>query len=278
MGLTGNEVSAADQQRRNEELSKSPIGGVLESATSGASAAVAFGASFAAGGPAGLAIAGSVVAGMRIVDWFRKLGTTKVEENLEALGQATEDAFDRVERVLGEQGKSIDEIKKRFESEELMQAMANASLQALRTTEGTRLKRLALILANGVKEGDLEPESLDDMMRAAVELTAYDIKILGSIYVMQIDMFSLSSLNWNYATRVNNIRSKWMRWWDSNSTSYQGTNGMAFNSSCIRLQATGLIASIGPQSVLRGPAINDYELLMEGKRFHERLQEISAAK
>jgi hypothetical protein len=78
------------------------------------------------------------------------------------------------------------------------------------------------------------------------------------------------------STRVNDIRSKWMTWWDENKSSYLGAKGMALNSSATRLQATGLIASVGPQSVLHGSMINDYELLIEGKKFYEGLQEILA--
>jgi hypothetical protein len=278
MGLTGNEVSAANQQRHNEELSRLPVGNVLESGTSAAGAAVAFSTSLVAGGHIGLVMAGSVVAGMGIVDWFRKLGTSKVNENLEALGQATEDALNRIEGVLKGQGETINEIKRRLQSDELRNAMASASLQALRTTQQVRLKRLALILANGVKDNDFTSESTDDMMRAAVELTEHDVTVLGLIYRMQIDMYLPSSLHGGYATRVNNVRSKWMRWWDENNSNYLGPKGMAFNSSCTRLQATGLIASIGSPSVLHGPLINDYELLIEGKRFYERLQEVGTTK
>ncbi len=156
------------------------------------------------------------------------------------------------------------------------EAIAALALRAMHTSVKSRLNRLAWIVVNGVKENDLEAESLDDMLRAAVELTDHDLKILGLIYEMQIDMFSPSSLRWDYATRVNNIRSAWTEWWNENRSKYQGTKGMAFNSSCIRLQATGLIASIGPQSVPLGFSINDYELLTEGRRFYERLQEIAA--
>lgn len=100
----------------------------------------------------GITVAGSVVAGLGIVDWFRKLGAAKVNENLESLGQATEDALNRVERVLSEHGTSIDELKSRLNSQGFKDGMASASLQALRTAQSNRLKRLALILANGVRE------------------------------------------------------------------------------------------------------------------------------
>jgi len=52
----------------------------------------------------------------------------------------------------------------------------------MHTSVKDRLKRLARIVVNGVKEGDLEPESLDDMMRAATELSEPDISLLKELY------------------------------------------------------------------------------------------------
>lgn len=276
MGVTGNEVSAANQQRQNEEISKTPVGSVLESGTSVAGAVVALGTSLASGGHTGLVMVGSVVAGMGIVDWFHKLGTTKVNENLEALGQATEEALSRVEAALNEQGQSIDEIKRRLDSDELRNAMASASLQALRSTQQKRLKRLALILANGVKDDDLTSESTDDMMRAAVELTEHDILVLKSIYEMQVYFLTSAEMKKPYNFRVDAIRSRWKMWWEQEGTAYLVDGGATFRSSTVRLQSAGLIAAIGLVDVLTGPSVNDFELLFEGKKFYERLQEIGS--
>jgi hypothetical protein len=46
---------------------------------------------------------------MGFVNWLRKLGTFKVNENLEALGPATEDALQRVENQLRDHGIAMDE-------------------------------------------------------------------------------------------------------------------------------------------------------------------------
>lgn len=188
MGFPDNEVAADNERRRMEKVSKSPVGAVVEEVISLARPTLAVVSALAVSGSSSateLTIAGGVVGGLGIVDWFRKLGSSKVNENLESLGQATEDALKRVEDTLLKQGKSIDEIKARIESQEFKDGMASASLQALRTTQQQRLTRLALILANGVKEGDLETESLDDMMRAAVELSDSDVNVLERIVQAQ---------------------------------------------------------------------------------------------
>jgi len=273
MTITRNEVAAANQVRRDEELSKSAVGGLIESGLPVAGAAASLGTALVSGGSTGLVVAGSIVAGLGIVDWFRKLGSSKVNENLEALGQATEDALNRVENVLKEHGTSIDEIKRRLESEELRNAMASASLQALRTTQIDRLNRLALILSNGVKENDLEPESTDEMMRVAVELTNTDIEVLGVMYQMQRRILT-GQRNVQQGQRINHIQREWQEWWGKNIDRYQGTAGMAFNNSCARLQAAGLISSIGAKSFAASPTTSNHELLLDGMKFYERLQEI----
>lgn len=270
MGITGNEVSAANQQRRNEELSRCAVGGALESGVSVAGSALALGASLVAGGPVGLAVAGSVVAGMGIVDWFRRLGTSKVNENLEALGEATEDALNRVEKVLRDHGTSIDEIKRRLESKEFKDAMASASLQALRTTQRDRLKRLALILANGVKDGDLKPEGTDDMMRAAVELTDWDIFVLSKMYDSQKGVLSGRRWSHDWSEQVGRIWTNWNQIFGVGEDEH-----LKLRSAFSRLQSVGLIAEAQTNFVKDGSlARQAFGLLPEGKGFYERLQGI----
>jgi hypothetical protein len=270
MALTGNEVAAVNQQRRNEELTQSPVGGVLSSGATAAGAAVTVATTLVAGGPPGLVLAGSVVAGMGIVDWFRKLGTSQVNENLEALGQATEDALNRVENFLKDHGTAIDEIKRRLGSEELRNAMAIASLQALRTTQQDRLKRLALILANGVKDDDLTSESTDDMMRAAVELQDADITLLGQIYTNQLSM--MENQKYSPSDWSQNIGYRWVQdfqWLDS-------PQHLSSRASLARLQASGLITQVETNIVRNGLiAHQPFGLLSDGKKFYERLQKIA---
>jgi hypothetical protein len=250
MALAGNEIAAANQRRRDEELSKSRVGGVLESGVALAAPAVVLGTSLIATGAAGIAIAGSVVAGFGIAEWFRKLGSSKVNENLETLGQATEEALNRVESVLNERGAAIDEFKRRIESDEFRNAMASASLQALRTTQKERLKRLALILACGVKDNYLESESLDDMMRAAAELSERDISLLKELYQHPSPM-------------------------DMNEIDRGRPDAVERMGSIAKLQAVAFVQ-------LRTPGLdmgaNIVVLLPEGKRFYERLQELAEQK
>jgi hypothetical protein len=273
MDFPESEVAADNQRRRMEEIPRSPVSGVIENAVSlarpalvVASAVVAAGAS----GGTGIAVAGSVVAGLGIVDWFRKLGTAKVNENLESLGQATEEALGRVEKTLREHGTSIDDIKTRIESQEFKDGMASAALQALRTTQKDRLNRLALILANGVKEDDLGSEGLDDMMRAAVELTDWDIFVLKKMYESQKSLLSNCYQSFGWSEQVGHIWEDWNRIFGLNDEQH-----LKVRSALSRLQSVGLVAEAQTNFVKDGSlARQAFGLLPDGKKFYERLQEI----
>jgi hypothetical protein len=266
--ITGNEVAVDNQLRRAEKQNQSPANRLIEGAALTAEAI-----SLATGSVA----IGSIARAFGIAKRFTSgLGVATLDENLDHLGDATEAALLRVERNLGAQGVRIDEIERRLNSSELLEGIKTATLQAQRTKNVKRLDRIALILANGVAEDDLEPESLDDMMRAAVELTEHDLNVLRSIYKMQIHLFSSREIEKEYVWRINEIHSLWEKWWkDQAYSSYQGINGMNLNGSFARLQSAGLTVSIGTTSILHGSTMHDYELLPAGKDFYERLQEIA---
>jgi DNA-binding transcriptional MerR regulator len=276
MGFPENEVVAANQQRRDEEAFGLRVGGMLESGIPLAASAVAMGEALVSTGATGLAIAGSVVAGFGIAEWFRRLGSSKVNENLEALGQATEDALDRVERVLKEHGVTIDEIRGRLESDEFRDAMASASLQALRTTQKERLKRLALILANGVKDNDLSAERNDDMMRAAVELKDADISMLGDLYQLWKSFLDRVDKAKGAITSSPNFHNEIQNVWHNFGRSLNPVAQLEYRGSFARLQSHGMIQQVAfsNNEVGREP----YLLLEDGARFYEHLRKIGEAK
>jgi hypothetical protein len=202
-----------------------------------------------------------------------KLGQPSVEQMVDDLESAANEEVRRIWEHLDGQAERQKEFEARLNSHEAQFAYLSACFHGLRTSDPEKHSRLACLTINSVFEGDLKPESLDGMMRATVELTEHDINVLGSIYKMQIHLFSPQEVQKEYRWRIDAIRSLWEQYWDNQVfSSYQGVNGQAFNSSCARLQSVGLIASIGTKTILRGPTMHDYELLPEGKKFHERLQ------
>jgi hypothetical protein len=153
------------------------------------------------------------------------------------------------------------------------EAVSTLALRAMHTSVKDRLKRLARIVVNGIKEDDLEPESLDDMMRAAVELKDADIELLQKIYNSQIQMLgwkNLNSQNWH-----GSIQSIWRSFVDSGNLNSQ--EHLSYRSSFSRLESLGLIQRVENVGMY-GVGQDLYALLMEGKKFHERLQEIAIAR
>jgi len=204
---------------------------------------------------------------------LKGLAADKDEDNLLYFGEALIDDIRRLYQLNDETRRLVEE---QIKSKEFHQAVANATLHITRTNVEGRLDRVAILIANGLKDRDLAQESLDDMMRAAVELTEHDVSVLSSIYRMQVHLFSSSEIRKEYSWRINAIHSLWEKHWKSQAFSnYQGINGMTLNGSFARLQSAGLIVSIGTASILYGPTMHDYELLPAGKKFHERLQGIA---
>lgn len=275
LGSFENEIAASNQQRRNDEESRSPVDRVIGEFVAGAAPAVAVATaigSVSAGG-AGLAIAGGVIGGLGIVDWFRKLGSSKVAENLETLGEATEEALNRVERILREQGVTIDEIRTRIESEEFRVGMASASLQALRTTQESRLRRMAEILASGVEKGELRPEVTDGLMRAAAELQDSDVEVLKKIYEAQASLLiSRERLSSDWGQQV-------ALGWSNRFGFLDSENWVGARSSLARLQSMGFIQDVRTNMVSTGELrTQPFGLLPEGKRFIERIHELVGTK
>ena len=127
------------------------------------------------------------------------------------------------------------------------EAISALALRAMHTSVKDRLKRLARIVVNGVKENDLEPDGLDDMMRGAAELSEPDISLLKELYERPspIDMNETDRGRTDFAERMGSVAK---------------LQAVAF----VQLRTPGL--DLGANIVV---------LLPKGKKFYERLQEIA---
>jgi len=268
MTITGNEVAVDNQMRHAEKRNQSQVNRLLEGAASTAEVI-----SLATGSVA----IGSIARAFGIARRFTSgLGVATLDENLDHLGDATGAALSRVEKNLDGQRVRIDEIERRLNSNEFLEGIKAATLQAQRTKDKKRLERMALILANGVAENDLEPESLDDMMRAAVELKERDIVALDFICSRQSKILADAGKwpeHW-----YDNVRKDWQASGFEQSIADQkaGSDDPGLKSSLSRLAAFGFIIAVPPVKTQNSPGKEPYALLREGKRFYERLQEISA--
>lgn len=200
-----------------------------------------------------------------------KSGEIPVEKMIDNLESATYEEVCRIWTYLEGKEKLQEEFALRLDSQEAQTAFMSAVFHGLRTSDPEKHQRLGRLTINCIFMDDLKPESLDDMMRSAVVLTEHDVKVLKSIYEMQVYFFTPTEMAKRYNFRIDSIRDRWKMWWDHEGLACLTDGGAAFRSSMVRLQLAGLIASIGSPSVLHGPIIDDYELLMEGKKFYERV-------
>ncbi|MGD0478541.1 MAG: hypothetical protein ABSA42_00140 [Terracidiphilus sp.] len=265
MTITGNEVAVDNQMRRADRQNRSPVNRLLEGAETAATAV-----SLATGS---IQI-GSIAKVFGIAKRFTSgLGVATLEENLNHLGDATEAALSRVEENLNAQGVRIDEIERRLNSNELLEGIKAATLQAQRTKDKKRLERMALILANGVAKDDLEPESLDDMMRAAVELTTRDVFVLSKLVEAQGPRVPAFGAGVG-GSIINNAQSVWVSLRDNGLISTANSYEIRVNLE--KLKSFGFCFEIPISAAVS--YLPDVLASPLGIKFIERLQEIGAEK
>lgn len=242
MQMLENEVAAVNQGRMYDKLAKSPAERVLEVADPWV----------------------PWVAKLR--DYIRGIGVPTLEENLDYLAAATEEAISRIER---QQDAQNNELKRRIESDEFKEGLAAAVLQTQRTKQMARLKRLALILVNGAVANDLEPESLDDMLRAAVELTDWDIFVLGKMYESQKSfVLDRRYSSHEHSQQIGVIWENWTRIFGVNESQH-----LKVRAALARLQSVGFISEVQTNFVRDGSlARQPFGLMPEGLTFYERLR------
>jgi hypothetical protein len=151
------------------------------------------------------------------------------------------------------------------------EALSAVALRAMHTSVKARLKRLARIVVNGVKDDDLEAESLDDMMRAAVELKESDIAFLGQIYDSQVEEMVHQSRRKAPSFWKHNFESIWSEFINKLNPQLH----LQYRSSLCRMAAVGFLMRTD-FSVNYGFGLEPHILLPEGAKFYERLQAISA--
>jgi hypothetical protein len=267
-----NEVAALNELWRSDDRQNSSARDRIAHAVSIADPAISAGTAILATGGAGtvgLAIAGGVVAGLNLFDKFLRLGDSTVKENVRELAEAVEAGLSRLERICIENGKGVDELKAQLDGERFTEGTAILVLHALRTKNKKKLDRLAQVLVSGVANDDLEPETLDDMMRAGVELTESDIRLLGRLYKSQKHILkNLASRPFSYQW-YEDVGAAWEGEFSRSERDHLGLRG-----SLMRLRSLGMIAETGAN--LNGEiAKQHFGLLLEGKKFYERLQEVA---
>jgi hypothetical protein len=202
-----------------------------------------------------------------LIQELKGLAADKDEANLIFFGESLVDDIGRLYQSNDEMRRHVDQLLK---SEEFHEAVANATLHITRTNVMTRLRRVSLLIANGVKVRDLEPESLDDMMRAAVELKDRDIGLLGKIFKSQVGLlgsYQVLSSEWSQQVAAS---------WPNDFSFLDSPDNRHVRSSLARLQSAGFVQEVSTMMARTGRVANQpYGLLPDGRKFFERVQEIA---
>jgi hypothetical protein len=173
---------------------------------------------------------------------------------------------------------SHEELRGRIESlrtdPKFAEAISAIALHAMHTSVKDRLKRLARIVVNSVKENDLEPEGLDDMMRAAMELTDFDVLMLGDMYALAMKSKCAKSSQSKDQVKPD-IFGLWQDYWHTFPTKYPDKLRTSVVGGFGRLSALGLIYGVEATSMGVSPVSMNYWITDEGIKFYERLQEIA---
>ena len=208
---------------------------------------------------------------VRFLTALKSLAANKDESNLIYFGEALVDDIRSLYRLHEELRQQFDE---RLNSSEFNAAIANATLHITHTNVEARLKRLSRVIANGVREGDLEAESLDDMMRAVVELKDRDVSALEFIHSRQSEIM-LKTGKWPDQWLFD-VQRSWPstrdRWFALQKVQ---SDDFGWRSSLSRLQAFGFIIAVPPNSTTNSPGDEPYGLLPEGFIFLQRLKEVT---
>jgi hypothetical protein len=249
MGFPENEVAADNQRREFEELSRVPGEKLVTSVKNVISLVPG---------------AGPIANAIGLSQFMMDKGLSTVEENIAFLGKATAIALDRVERKLGAEGIRLEEIAQRYSGPEFVASIEAAVLQTQRTRQRTRLNRLASILANSVEANSLDPDTIDDLARAAVELNDWDIQLLNDVRECEVTFTDAAGYLFMW----------WQEYWRTFPAKYPKRTHRAAAGSLGRLQSFGFIYGAEGTSLAASPVSVLYRLSEDGERFLRRIEAI----
>jgi len=208
------------------------------------------------------------LSGMGLFRRALKSGQTPVETLVSQLESAASEEIRRIWEHLKGQEEKLKEFAERLKSQEAQAAFFAAIFHGLRTSDPQKQARLAILTINSVHADAMGSESLDDLMRASVELTDWDIDVLGKMYASQKHLISRHSASHDWSEQVGHLWTEWNRTFGLGENQH-----LKLRSALSRLQSHGLIAEAQTNFVKDGTlARQAFGLLPEGKVFYERLE------
>jgi hypothetical protein len=167
----------------------------------------------------------------------------------------------RVSKEVEELRNKIPPMEFKVRTESASKLLLNASRKAMVTRAIERVKRIGIILANGIVEPHpIDEDEIEEMMRIATELTDQDVGYLRDLVVIEGDLVKVNGRIERHTAHTQWERGPWGAQIDSQIDSVFG-----------KLQSYGLVSRIPPPNNLNIGADfqNRYVLLGKGLRFAE---------
>lgn len=192
-------------------------------------------------------------------------GQTPIGTMVEQLEAGASNEIARIWMHLEGQDNRQKELAARLKSQEARSAYFSAVLHGLRTSDPKKQARLGALTIHSVYLGDMNPENLDDMLRAAVELKDIDVLFLERICHRGA---SHEKADEDAILMFEEMFQMWRQLGSSQKASESACRG-----SLARLQSHSLLYSYYGGGY---GSSTQYDLLDEGRKFYERLREIAA--
>ena len=221
-----------------------------------------------------LAVVGASFLGLGLFRNAWKFGKPAVEKMVEDLDAEANSQYRRIWEALNGHTDRQQEFEARLQGQEAETARISALFHGLRTPDPEKHSRLARLTINCIFVDDLKPESLDGMMRAAVELTSFDVSLLGDMceFAMRPKYASSSQSKDQVQPDLFGI---WKDYWHAFPTKCPGISRSSVVGGFGRLSALGLIYGLEATSTGISPVSMNYWITEEGMKFYGRMQEIA---
>ena len=153
----------------------------------------------------------------------------------------------------------------RVRTEAASRLLLDASRKAMATRAIERVKRIAIILANGIVDPrPIDEDEVEEMMRIATELTDQDVSFLRELVLIEGNLVRLNGRIERYTAHTQWERGPWGTKIDSQ-----------IDSVFSKLESYGLVSRIPPPNNLNIGADfqSRYVLLAKGLRFTDAIQQ-----
>ena len=203
-----------------------------------------------------------------------KSGQTPIAKVVEQVESGAYSEITRIWRHLEGHDVRQNEFEAQLKSHEAQNAYFSAVLHGIRTSDPKKQSRLGALTINCIYNNETKPESLDGMMRAAIELKDVDISMLGRLYPLGKPLLDrMERAKQGLPASVPNLHGEIQNIWHKFGRSLNPAEQLVYRGSFARLQSHGMIqqVTISNSEVGREP----YLLLEDGAKFYERLQEIA---